>query len=161
MRGRGVGRGGEEGGEQYLGAKRPDLSERANAHCARMATLLMSVLGVACALLSKPLMRLFTSEPEMIAIGVQAIWVVTLAWPPMAIAQVLAGSLRGAGDTRFPMYTTFLGIWLIRLPLGYLFGPMLGWGLAGLYLALIADSAARALVFWWRYRGGAWREMEV
>ena len=146
---------------QYLGAKRPDLSERANAHCMRMATILMTSIGIACAILGKPLMRLFTDDPEMIAIGIQDLWVINLAWPSMAFAQVLAGSLRGAGDTRFPMYTTFLGVWLMRLPLSCLFGPMLGWGLAGLYLALSADSAMRAIASWLRYRTGSWRDIEV
>ena len=81
---------------QYLGAKRPDLSERANTHCVRMATILMTTIGVACAILGRPLVHLFTDDPAMIAIGVQALWVVTLAWPTMAISQVLAGSLRGS-----------------------------------------------------------------
>ena len=97
----------------------------------------------------------------MIAIGVPAMWVIAAAWPTMAVAQVLAGSLRGAGDTRFPMYTTFLGIWLMRVPLGYLFGPVLGWGLSGIYIANVLDSAARALAGWLRYRTGGWRDIEV
>jgi putative MATE family efflux protein len=146
---------------QYLGAKRPDLSEHANTHCVRMGAILMTVIGIACAVLGRPLMRFFTDDPAMIAIGVEALWVVNLAWPTMAISQVLAGSLRGAGDTRFPMYTTFLGVWVMRLPLSYLFGPILGWGLSGLYLALSADSAARAVASWLRYRTGAWRDIEV
>ena len=146
---------------QYLGAKRPDLSERASAHSVRMGVLLMTSIGLISAVLGRSLMGLFTDDPEMIAIGVQAMWVINLAWPGMAVSQVLAGSLRGAGDTRFPMYTTFLGVWVMRLPLSYLFGATLGWGLSGLYLALSADSVARAVASWLRYRSGSWREIEV
>jgi len=146
---------------QYLGAKRPDLSERANTHCVRMATILMTSIGILTAIFGKPLMRIFTQDPEMIRIGAEAMWVIALSWPTMAIGQVLAGSLRGAGDTRFPMYTTFLGVWLMRVPLSYLLGPVLGWGLSGIYLAMSLDSAARAVACWLRYRTGSWREIEV
>ena len=146
---------------QYLGAKRPDLSERANSHCVRMAVILMTSIGIVSAIFGKPLMRIFTQDPEMIRIGAQAMWVIALSWPTMAIGQVLAGSLRGAGDTRFPMYTTFLGIWLMRVPLSYLLGPVLGWGLSGIYLAMSFDSAVRAVVLWLRYRAGSWRDIEV
>ena len=146
---------------QYLGAKRPDLAEHANTHCLRMAAVLMTSIGVIIAILGRPIMGLFTDDPQMIAIGAPAMWVIAASWPTMAAAQVLAGSLRGAGDTRFPMYTTFLGIWLMRVPLGYLFGPVLGWGLSGIYIANVLDSAARALASWLRYRAGGWRDIEV
>ena len=146
---------------QYLGAKRPDLSEHANTHSVRMATILMTSIGIVSAAFGKPLMRIFTQDPEMIRVGAQAMWVIALSWPTMAIGQVLAGSLRGAGDTRFPMYTTFLGIWLMRVPLSYLLGPVLGWGLSGIYLAMSVDSAIRAVALWLRYRAGSWREIEV
>ena len=146
---------------QYLGAKRPDLSERANAHSVRMGVILMVSIGLLCAIFGRPLMRLFTDDPEMVAIGIEALWIINLAWPGMAVAQVLAGTLRGAGDTRFPMYMTFLGVWVMRLPLSYLFGPTLGWGLTGLYLALSADSVVRAVTSWLRYRSGSWRDIEV
>jgi putative MATE family efflux protein len=146
---------------QYLGAKRPDLARQATSHSLRMAVALMTGIGVLIAMMGRPIMGLFTDDLEMIAIGAPAMWVIAAAWPTMAVAQVLAGSLRGAGDTRFPMYITFLGIWLMRVPLGYLFGPVLGWGLSGIYIANVLDSATRALAGWLRYRTGKWRDIEV
>jgi len=97
------------------------------------------------------------------AVRMATIWMTGMgvAIPFQAIGQVMAGSLRGAGDTRFPMVATFLGIWLIRVPLGYLFGPILGWGLSGIYVANVLDAIARALANWLRYRTGSWREIEV
>ena len=48
---------------QYLGAKRPDLAERANTHCLRMAVVLMTSIGVIIAMLGRPIMGLFTDDP--------------------------------------------------------------------------------------------------
>jgi putative MATE family efflux protein len=146
---------------QYLGAKRADLAGRASGYAMRMAIIWMTAMGLAAAIFGNQVMRLFTNDPQMIRLGAQALLVIALSQPFQAIGQVLAGSLRGAGDTRFPMVATFAGVWLIRLPLGYLFGPVLGWGLSGIYVANVIDSVARALANWLRYRTGSWRYIEV
>jgi Na+-driven multidrug efflux pump len=59
------------------------------------------------------------------------------------------------------MLATFTGIWLIRLPLGYLFGVVLGWGLPGIYISNVLDAAGRATVNYLRYRTGRWRTIKV
>ena len=146
---------------QCLGAKRPDLSECSGWYSVRMAVAWMTIMGLAMAIFGRPMMRLFTFDPAMIDMGAQALKVIALSQPFMAVGMVLAGALRGAGDTRFPMWATFLSIWLVRLPLGYLFGPYLGWGLPGLYISNVLDGVARALANFVRYRRGAWRSIEV
>mgnify|MGYP000936039829 CR=1 FL=1 len=146
---------------QCLGARRADLSEISTWYAVRMAVAWMTVMGVIMAVLGGPIMRIFTDDPEMIALGVDALKVIAFSQPFMGIAQVLAGSLRGAGDTQFPMYSTALGVWIIRLPLGYLFGPVLGWGLSGIYMSNVVDAVARSVAQLLRYRSGRWREIEV
>jgi len=74
---------------------------------------------------------------------------------------ILSGSLRGSGDTRFPMVVTGASIWLVRLPLGWLFAVPLHMGLPGLYLSSIADAGVRALVTYLRYRQGDWQRRSV
>jgi Na+-driven multidrug efflux pump len=106
-------------------------------------------------------MRAFTSDPEIIAHGIAALRVVALAQPGQAVGIVLAGSLRGAGDTRFPMITTGLAMWVIRLPVAWFFGITLGYGLAGVYLGWVCDSIALGLFTWLRYRTGSWKERRV
>jgi len=146
---------------QCSGAQRPDLGERACWYAVRMAVIWMTGMGLLMAIFGNPVMRIFTNDPEMIAMGADALKVIALSQPFAAIGTVLAGSLRGAGDTRFPMISTFLGMWLVRLPLGYLFGPMLGWGLSGIYISNILDSVVRAIAQLIRYRSGHWRDIEV
>ncbi len=146
---------------QCLGARRADLADRAAHHATLMAVLWMTGAGATMALFGRQVMGLFTNEPEMIALGSQALFVLAVSQPFQAIAQVTAGSLRGAGDTRFPMLSSFLGVWLFRLPFSYLFGPVLGWGLSGIYIANSLDGAARAIATTLRYRTGRWRSIRV
>ncbi len=62
----------------------------------------------------------------------------------------------GAGDIRFPMLATFTAIWLIRLPLRYLLGVILGWGPPVIYVANTQDAAGRATANYLRFRTGRW-----
>jgi Na+-driven multidrug efflux pump len=100
--------------------------------------------------------------------------VIAFSQPPLALAFVLAGSLRGAGDVRFPMVVTTVAVWLVRLPTGAFMGlqtvcipftsvciPGLGWGLPGIYAALIVESTFRAILMYRRFRGGKWQTMKV
>lgn len=146
---------------QCLGAKRPDMAEQSSRYSTRIALMWMSAMGVLMALFGRHIMTLFTDDPEMLQLGAQALVVIAMAQPFQAIGHTVSGSLRGAGDTRFPMLATFTGIWLIRLPLGYLFGVILGWGLPGIYIANILDAAGRATVNYLRFRTGRWRSIEV
>jgi len=74
---------------------------------------------------------------------------------------VLAGSLRGAGDTSYPMFATGAAMWLIRLPLAWFFGITLGLGLGGVYLGWVIDTIVLASLNWARYRTGRWQQRKV
>jgi putative MATE family efflux protein len=146
---------------QSLGAGRPDLARATTTTALRQALCWMTLAGVLFAVLAGPLMSLFSSDPEVIALGKVALPVLVLAQPFWAIGQVYAGSLRGAGDARFPMLATSAGMWLVRLPTAYLFGIVLGWGLPGVYLSSTFDAGLRALLNSLRYRTGRWQAIKV
>ncbi|CAA9297291.1 MAG: Multi antimicrobial extrusion protein (Na(+)/drug antiporter), MATE family of MDR efflux pumps [uncultured Chloroflexi bacterium] len=146
---------------QHLGAGRPDLAALATRSALRQCLLLMVGTGVLCAAGAPLLMRLFSTDPEVIRLGTQALPVLALAQPFWAISSIYAGSLRGAGDSRFPMISTNLGMWVLRLPSAYLFGIVLGYGLPGVYLSSTIDAGARSLLTYLRYRTGNWRTREV
>lgn len=146
---------------QSLGAGRPDLARRSAWIAVRMAALWMGTMGVGLFIFGNQIMRLFTNDPTIISVGTAALRVIALSQPFQALGQVMAGALRGAGDTRFPMYATGLSVWLIRLPFGVLFGPVLGWGLAGVYISNVMDAAARAAANYLRFRAGNWQKLRV
>ena len=142
---------------QSLGARDPARAEQASGFATRACLIWMSSMGVAFFVGGPWIMRAFTDDPVIIEHGAAALRVVALAQPGQAIGMVLAGSLRGAGDTRYPMFTTGLAMWLVRLPVAWLLGITLGLGLAGVYLGWVLDSLVLALLTWRRYRTGGWK----
>jgi MATE family, multidrug efflux pump len=146
---------------QALGAQRTDLARRSTWIAFRMAALWMCTMGVGLFVFGEQIMRLFSSDPTIVAVGAPALRVIALSQPLQALGQVMAGSLRGAGDTRFPMIATGLSVWLVRLPLGWIFGVPLGWGLAGVYISNVLDAGVRASANFWRFRSGRWQRQKV
>lgn len=74
--------------------------------------------------------------------------------PAAALVQVMTGALQGAGDTKFPMYATLLGIWGIRTGIGYLLAVVLGFGLQGVWSAYALDITVRGLLLLHRFQKG-------
>lgn len=146
---------------QSLGARNPRRAERASWFATQSCMAWMGAMGIVFFFGGPWIMRAFTNDPEIIAHGAAALRLIALAQPGQALGMVLAGSLRGAGDTRYPMFTTGLAMWLVRLPLAYLFGIVLGFGLAGVYLGWVIDSIVLGGLNWARYRAGGWKTLRV
>ena len=101
---------------------------------------------------------------------VQFIRVFGVATAGFSVARTMRGSLRGAGDTRWPLYGTVAGSYLVRLPIAALalpttftltvagasVAPGLGLGVPVVFLALLADFYVKAVVNTGRFYSGAW-----
>ncbi len=146
---------------QALGAGKPDRAKRASWFATRSCFAWMGTMGLVFFFFGHWIMGLFTNDPVIISNGAIALKVVALAQPGQAFGMVLAGSLRGSGDTSYPMFATGAAMWLVRLPLAWLFGITLGFGLGGVYLGWVVDTVVLAGLNWARYRTGRWQQRKV
>ena len=97
----------------------------------------------------------------MTALSALALRIASLSQPGLALYSVLAGGLRGAGDTRWPLYLTLVGIWGVRLSLGYAAVLIMHLGLYGVWGAIACDQWARALLVTARFRSRRWQTVRV
>ncbi|MNV95154.1 MATE family multidrug exporter [compost metagenome] len=74
------------------------------------------------------------------------------AQPFLAVGLVLAGALQGIGDTKGPMYSTAIGMWLIRVVGVYMLCIHLGMGIAGIWLSIAIDLFIRSIFLWIRFK---------
>jgi putative MATE family efflux protein len=146
---------------QALGADNPGRAKASSAFATYSCLAWMGAMGVAFFFGGGWIMTFFSDDPEIIEQGAAALRIVALSQPGQAIGMVLAGSLRGAGDTRYPMFSTGAAMWLVRLPLAWLFGITLGFGLSGIYLGWVIDSIVTGGLNWIRYRAGNWQRRRV
>jgi Na+-driven multidrug efflux pump len=101
------------------------------------------------------------SSPDVTQIGVPAFRLMALYQIPNAVVIVYLYALRGAGDTRFPMFCSLIGNLCVRVSVGYLCGVILNGGLIGAWIGMGADNILRAILAAWRYRAGQWVKVRV
>jgi putative MATE family efflux protein len=146
---------------QSLGAGDLDRATEAGRVATRMAVRFMSAAGLVLFLCAGPIARLFVDDPATIEDTRWFIYMLALCQPLMAVDYALGGALRGAGDTRFPLLTLFVGLYGCRLAFAWIVTHALGWSVPWLWAALLGDYASRAALKTWRYRSRAWQHVRV
>lgn len=146
---------------QSLGARRPDWAERSAREASRLSMIVSGVIGFLCMALAPWLIRIYNSDPVIVSQGSIALRIMAIVQPAQAAAFVLAGALRGAGDTRWPLYATSVGVWGFRVALAELFVVHLGFGLPGAWAAMAIDQFVRTLVIMYRFNTGRWKKARV
>ncbi|HEX5689140.1 MAG TPA: MATE family efflux transporter [Roseiflexaceae bacterium] len=142
---------------QSIGAHRADEAQAITRIAVRWAVIWMGALGVIFLLFATQIMRIFTDDAQMIAIGSAAMRVVALTQPLWAASFVYAGALRGTGNTRTPLLITGVAIWT-AVGLGTLGMWLIQPSLAVLWGAFLIAGPAEAFWFWWAWR--KWRRSE-
>jgi putative MATE family efflux protein len=141
---------------QHLGAGDPEGAARSGWRAARLSVISMVVFGVAIIAGAWPISRWMIDDPEVVRLTVVFIYVLGSLQPLMAMEFALTGSLRGAGDTRFPLLTVLSGLILVRCVLSGLFAWR-GFSVEWIFYALIADYIVKATMLTLRFRGGRWK----
>ena len=146
---------------QSIGAGKYVRAKLENWEANRLAVAGMAAMGIVFFFFPYALMRGFTQDEAVIQLGTQFLRIVAVMQIPLALTMVLAGSLRGAGDTRFIMWATTAGMWGVRVPLAFLFGVWLQMGVFYVWTAMIADWTVRMALLLWRYQSEHWRGIQV
>jgi putative MATE family efflux protein len=146
---------------QFLGAKKPEMSEKSGYEATKLALLFMTALGVALFFFPENFIRLFTRDPEIVANASACLKLVAVAQPFLAASMVFSGGLRGAGDTRYVMINTLIGVWGIRLLGTYILIDFFNLGLLGAWIGMITDLFVRGTLNALRFRSGKWKYIKI
>jgi putative MATE family efflux protein len=144
-----------------VGARRFDEAHRQLLRSLRLGMFLglggMALINA----VAGPLLHVFTEDAAIVRMA-QTLLLMGFILEPARTSNILVGgSLRGSGDARFVAVASIALTWGIAVPLAYVFGLKLGWGLVGVWLAMICDEALRSLMNYWRWHTGAWRTKGV
>ena len=129
--------------------------------CTIIAMIVMSTFGLLFFIIPQFLVSLFTKDKDVIELATMALKIVSICQPFSGASMVLAGALRGAGDTKSVLLITYLGIFLIRIPITYLFLDVLNFGLAGAWIVMTIDLAIRSSIAFYVFKRGKWKYLQV
>jgi putative MATE family efflux protein len=146
---------------QNLGACKPDDAEGCGWESAKLSVYLMCAVGGVMFVFAEPISWLFVKDARTIELAVLWIRLQALAMPAIGLHFTLSGALRGAGDTRWPLWVSALGMFVVRLPVAWMVGIPLGLGVTGAWIAFVVEYNVRAAIIAWRFRVGAWKAIKV
>ncbi len=142
---------------QHLGAGDHPGAVRSGWRATAFAALSMAALALLVAAFAPELAAwLLGDEPLTLEYTLYFIYVLGAMMPLLGVEFAIGGALRGAGDTRFPLVATFLGLIAMRCGLAALF-TYLGLSVHWVYAALIADYVLKAALLIERFRRGRWK----
>ncbi|QDT16884.1 MATE family efflux transporter [Alienimonas californiensis] len=146
---------------QSLGAKRLRRAKAVGHVAAGQCAALGALISALFLLAAEPLVGFMHLDPAVRAEAAPALRALALCQIPLTGSIVYVTALRGAGETRVPLLLTLAGMYGLRLPLAWVGGVWLGWGLPGAYLGMFGDVAFRATAGGIWYRVGGWWRKEV
>ncbi len=144
-----------------LGAKKPGLAEEYCRQCNRIGLVISLSVGSLFLLASYPIARIYTADVAVIALVVMVLKIAVLITIPQNYLSIVAGCLRGAGDTRWPLVSAIIGMVVARVSLAALFVIVFHWGLGGAWFAAVLDQSIRSVLIYYRFKTGKWKQIEV
>jgi len=146
---------------QRVGRKEFDLAHLQLKQSLRMSLIGTTVLALCWLVFNQPILKIFTNDPDIIAIG---FWVFLLGFlaEPMRTTNIIIGSaLRCTGDATFTSVSSIAVIWLFSVPLAYALAIPLHLGIYGLLIAAVMDEAVRAVIKYFRWKARKWQRYGV
>ena len=146
---------------QSLGQQRRDWAYLYGKICQRIAFFFACILCAVLAIGRYFIAERFTDVPHVVDMAATVILFVAFIQFIQTTQVIMAGALRGGGDTRYVAATMLVTVTFIR-PLGALIlTRVFHFGLPGAWIAIIVDQLARYTLIFLRYRSCKWLTIKI
>ena len=142
---------------QHLGAGDAEGAARSGWRACSMAVAAMSLIGFLTVFNASALARFFLGSDEVAVLRTtEFVYIMGAMLPLLGVDMAIGGSLRGAGDTRFPLMTSFLGLIGMRCALAATFA-FFHLPVVWVYSSIIGDYMLKGTLLIWRFKSGQWK----
>jgi putative MATE family efflux protein len=146
---------------QNLGAGKPERAERAVWITGFYNMAFLLVVAAVFILWPEPLVGVFTSDPDVKALGATCLRVVSYGYGFYAWGMVMVQAFNGAGDTTTPTWINLFCYWLFQVPLALVLAHGASLGPLGVFLAITIAESTVAVVGVLAFRRGRWKQQVV
>lgn len=144
---------------QNVGAGRYDRVIKGMNITLLYSTITCVIITVIIVFFGENILHLFTSETKVIAIGQQYLVIASSFFIVFSMMFIINGMLRGAGAVVFPMVSTLLSLWVVRIPAAIWFASM--WGEVGIWWSIPFGWCLGCLITYIYYKTGKWKNYSV
>ena len=140
-----------------VGVGSVNLARRYIKVLARWNLILTAITASFLIFAPRQVFGLLSNDQEVIALGAVYLMIMGFCQFPQQLTGVFAGALRGSGDAKATLFNSLIGLWVVRIPLSFLFANAFGWGIIGVWWAMAIDLVIRFTLTITRYLRGKWK----
>ena len=140
---------------QNLGAHQPKRAEKSAWLIGGYNMAFMSAAAIFFLPLAHRIISIFNANPGVVEYGGSCLKIVALSYIFSALGIVMGRSLDGAGNTVPAMFINLFSLWVLQIPLAYLFSRL--WGTTGIWVALGLANMGNALMMAFWFKCGRWK----
>ncbi len=146
---------------QNIGAGKPERAEKGGWVASGLYTVVMVFLSVAVWFFAEQIVRLFNSDPELVAVAANFMRIQILGYLIMGPTVVLSLCVEGVGDTIPTMIGTLFTMWAVQVPLAWALPQYTSLGVDGTQWAITIALLVRAVMFIIYFKTGRWKRKSV
>jgi len=146
---------------KHLGEDDPQESLHTGFTAAVIGIIWGIFMGIIFFIFTEPIIRIFTTETVVINASLKTLKIAGINQAPLAFMIIMGGALRGSGDTKGVMMITAMRLWLVFVPLTYLFTILLNQGVVGVWYAEITSFSIFSLVILKRFKEMEWAQIKM
>jgi len=146
---------------QSLGAMRRDLAMMYGRVSQRLAFLLSFLASLLIYWARHPIVHVFTEDEQVLVLTSRLLLILVVITVIQTVQVIFSSSLRGAGDTAYVAKQALVGLGIMRPLSSYFLAYVLGLGVVGAWLGILADQGVRSLLVYNRFAGGRWTEIDL
>ena len=120
---------------------------------------LMILSGGALFLFAPPLVKLFSADAAVIALGTTVLRMVAVSEPFYGFSIIVEGMMQGVGRTKLPFVFNVAGMWAVRIVGTWICTNLFGMGLVSAWACMIAHNLLLFGLFLWCYVRGTWNPL--
>jgi putative MATE family efflux protein len=146
---------------QNLGAKEIERAEKSVWLTAKYNAIFMGAVMILFIFCATPIIRFFTADEAVAAYGAKSLQIFGSAYIFYGIGMVMTQALNGAGDTKTPTIINLVGFWCFQIPLAYFLSKGLDLKTTGVFMAIPIAETSIALMAWYFFKKGKWKDVKV
>jgi putative MATE family efflux protein len=146
---------------QSMGARQPELAERYGWEAIKIGVMVAIGIGALIALLPATVLQGLTKDVEVITVARPIVRVCGVLLPFVLAALVFTQALFGAGNTKFVMFVEFGLHFFCLVPLAYVCGVVMHWGVLGVWCGAFVYILLLCSIMGWKFAEGTWKEIRI
>ncbi len=130
---------------QSYGAKRYDMIQKLSSLTTVIGFILMIFAGGLMFIFAPEMIGFLSPDAQIRELGARILRIESFSEPFYGSSMIIAGALRGVGDTLVPSLLNFFSMWAIRIPLAFLLRK--NFGLEGIWFAMSFELTVLGILF--------------